>query len=165
MTKILYVFDLEGTLSDHTHRLHLLPKTDEKQANSKDHYAAFHAEFPKDKVHKHIHGIYNVLSDACEDLYILTGMMEKHREMATEWLEEHGCYFDEIIMRGNDDFRPSPEFKLETLKKIWSLNRYKWSHIIVFDDREDVVAHLHKAMFVSKLNQRVTCTVQAFKVN
>lgn len=168
--KIIYIFDLEGTLSNHSHRLHLLPKVSEKEANSKDHYAAFHAAFPKDPVNNHIVNMINSFFEF-NPAIILTGMMEKHRQMAVDYLDYHKVFCDSLVMRQNDDFRPSPEFKLAHIKDLYK--KYQFDCAVVFDDREDIVDHLTKNSIVEVVEHhplgidtiQKTFTIKAFKVN
>jgi len=129
----MYIFDLEGTLSDSKHREHLLPdKNNPKQERS---YDAFHGEFPKDKVKLH----NKVLMQNCmltSKTIILTGMMEKHQGKVLKWLLENGIAYDGLVMRANDDYSSSPNFKLNWIKGCGEIIH------MVFDDREDVVVQL-----------------------
>lgn len=136
----MYIFDIEGTLSDCQHRAHLVPDWD-----------AFHAEFPKDEPRKQIAQLYRILAQNNE-VVILTGMMEKHREMASAWLRKYNFRFDELIMRPNDNFQTSPEFKYNVIIDI--ADRLLKSDSIhsrdikaIFDDRKDVVDYLLNAGF------------------
>lgn len=166
----LYVFDLEGTISNHSNRLHLLPTSEEKVANSKDHYAAFHAAFPNDRPHNHIVRMMNAFYHYKCDIIILTGMMEKHRPMATKWLLGKAIPFDKIIMRDNDDFTPSPEFKLHQIEKYQKITAYNWSDVFVFDDRADIVDYLNSVKRVVPVESKEksiihSYNIHAFKVN
>lgn len=125
----MYIFDLEGTLSDCEHRDHLLPK------NGSRNYDDFHKEFPKDEPIHEMISLFHVCSET-HKVIILTGMMEKHRNMAIGWLTKNGIHANELIMRGDKDLRPSPVFKLQTIFKFTD------PVFMVFDDRKDIVDHL-----------------------
>lgn len=155
----LYIFDLEGTISNHKHRLHLLPDKSIK-TKEKHNYDAFHAKFPEDEVHEYIKEMMRALWNASGNIIILTGMMEKHRSMAETWLDYNEIYRSHMIMRSNDDLTASPIYKMREINKIINDSNYK--NVIVFDDRDDVVDHLNGQAIV-KLNQ--TTLIKAFKVN
>lgn len=76
----------------------------------------------------------------------LTTRPEKWRRMTMDWLHKFGVHFDELLMRPDDDFRPSPEIKVEqAIAAVKDLRR-----CVVFDDREDVIAAF-KALGVTSL--------------
>lgn len=133
----MYVFDLEGTLSDCRHRLHLLPSKEEKiKCNRQyDAYEKFHSKFMDDPVRENILRLYNICA-AKGRIIILTGMMEKNVRRAEKWLYNNKIRYDELIMRRENDFSTSPEYKLRELR----YSRHRAT--MVFDDRVDVVDHL-----------------------
>lgn len=158
--RIVYVFDLEGTISNCEHRKHLAPRAPFNDPNKS--WNKFHAEFPKDEVNYAIYNIMQALWLQGNDLFILTGMMEKHKEMAKDWLRANSVGYDAIIMRQNDDFRTSPIFKIETARKTFDgLNRY--NQLVLFDDREDIVDCFNNTKeFVYSNSHKMT--LKAFKV-
>jgi len=69
----------------------------------------------------------------------VTTRPEKWRILTNRWMIKHGVKLNDIIMRPNDDFRPSPEIKCEQVKKF--IAEFETEAIfIAFDDRDDVVA-------------------------
>jgi len=119
----MYIWDLENTLSNSEHRneLALAKKFDQ-----------FHALFYKDEPRANNVRLY----EACRKQHttvILTGMMEKHRNSAITWLHKHKLMPDILLMRQNNDFRSSPEFKVSTVQYM------RYHPFMIFDDREDVV--------------------------
>lgn len=127
----MYIFDVEGTLSDCEHRNHLIPDWD-----------AYHSFFPIDKpIQKNFDLLWSCVLTG-EKIAILTGMMSKNRQNLMEWLTKHGIahHFDEggILMRPDDCFTSSPEFKLEVIKMLGEKIH------CVFDDRQSIVDHLVK---------------------
>lgn len=130
----MYVFDLEGTLSDCLHRNHLIP--DKSLPKEERDYASFHSQFPKDLPNWPMIRIYRSCATISR-IIILTGMSEIYREQAERWLRlKAGITCDELVMRQVGDMRTSPNFKLEYLMK--------QDHPIhmVFDDRFDVINKL-----------------------
>jgi hypothetical protein len=120
----MYIWDLENTITNSNHRQHF---ADEKN------WDEFHSWFPYDLPRWN-----NInLLRACAKIapvYIITGMMEKHREMAEIWLKKHNVVVDAMYMRDNNDFNSSPIYKLRTI------SRYRMRPFMTFDDRVDVVS-------------------------
>lgn len=139
---MIYIFDVEGTLSICDWRLHLLPPKGVDHVKSAEYYMAFHNAFPQDKPYLPMEVLLSdILNSGICDVYILTGMMENHREKLEDWLLGQVGFAsvgDDVIMRANDDFRSSPEFKLETIKQRFP-EEFASKQIIMFDDRQDVV--------------------------
>lgn len=129
MKKII-IFDLDGTLADGKHRLHLLPTTDQHLPRSWDKFnAAASGDSPiQDNI------------DLLISLYpkfktiILTGRNEIAREATVEWLRVNGIMYDELIMRGYEDARKDVAFKEEVVKKLGIDNI-----LCAFDDLPHVV--------------------------
>lgn len=128
---MIYIFDVEGTIMDHSKRINLLPD-----------YDKYHENFLYDEPLEPICSLARNLWNSWDGhkVYFLTGMMGKHREKLKQWLENN--YFDEdfiddhLLMRGNNDLRTSPDFKLayiNDIKEVWPDQQ-----IVVFDDRQDV---------------------------
>lgn len=136
----MYIFDLEGTISNHNHRIHLLPTAAEKMANygkgrPDDMYQKFHDHFHKDEVNSDV----KLLMDCCiytTKTIILTGMMERFRQDAQEWLLRNGISHNGLFMRPNDCYLSSPEYKYQ-----WIRHCGEKIHL-VYDDRKDVVDKL-----------------------
>ena len=138
---MIYIFDVEGTLSICDWRLHLLPPKGVDHVKSADYYKAFHNAFPLDKPYWPVVSIlWDATVNSMRDVFILTGMMEQHRATLESWLEDNAIWFasEDVIMRANDDFSSSPEFKLETIKERFP-EEFESKQIIMFDDRQDVV--------------------------
>lgn len=145
----IYVFDLEGTLSNSKWREHLLPD-----------YEKFHAAFPEDKPRKEILEINKNLSnhlnmgdiEQIPQFYILTGMMQKHSDKARKWLFENKVYYDAILMRDNNDLSRSADYKLLNIRGI--IDSYAAGYVdgvFIFDDRDDII---EKFKFYSRLKNK-----------
>lgn len=72
---------------------------------------------------------------------VLTARPEKWRQLTMQWLIEHGVMAEEVLMRPDDCFDPSPKVKVDLAMKRFGDEKGMREHIaLVVDDREDVVA-------------------------
>lgn len=130
----LYIVDLDGTISDPTHRRHLLkPKTDERMD---EFYSLCHL----DGVHQHVVDTIKCLQQFA-DVWVWTGRRDDTRDVTLDWLEGDACLSindDELKMRPYGDRQSD-----ETLKESWLLAMSKDDRerlIAVYEDRSRVVA-------------------------
>lgn len=159
-TDVCYLFDLEGTISNCDHRKHLAPVKPYK--NPEQSWDKFHQLFPQDEVIPEIADMMRALWFEGGAVFILTGMMAKHQNMAKEWLSKNHIGCDGLLMRDNDDFTPAPIYKLETVRELFAKsNRY--SHIVLFDDREDIVDLFNKTKEITR-EDGSKLKLRAFKV-
>jgi hypothetical protein len=125
-----FVFDLDGTLSDQTHRQ---PLIDAEKQDWDAYYAAAHA----DPVIKPIAMIARSLSVSGHRVEIWTGRSDVVREETAVWLFNHGIMYHRLRMREHGDHTPDYSLKLE-----W-LNNLKYEGLpkpdAVFEDRTRVV--------------------------
>lgn len=133
--KDIYIFDLDGTLSDGRHRLHLLPSKD--TAHRTEAWDAFNLAADKDLPFVDNIRLMNELFQFGKKIIILTGRSDVAKAVTEKWLWEHGCNFNQLIMRPADDHRRDIEFKEDKLKFI-GLDRI----IACFDDLEHVAKHI-----------------------
>nr|DAD80228.1 MAG TPA: hypothetical protein [Caudovirales sp. ctTqA28] len=133
--KDTYVFDLDGTLSDGRHRLHLLPSKD--TAHRTEAWDAFNLAADKDLPFIDNIRLMNELFQFGKKIIILTGRCAVAKEVTEKWLWEHGCNYNQLIMRPVDDHRRDIEFKEEVLRDI-GLDRI----VACFDDLEHVAKHI-----------------------
>ena len=127
MNPTLYVFDLDGTLADCTHRLHYLQQT------PPDWHAFFEAcvnDPPIKWVLKLAKRMQNYGT-----LLILTGRTDKYRVQTEEWLRQYLRFF-ELHMRAENDFRTDIVVKPELLKKVLDAHKYVSMEFIVEDKAE-----------------------------
>lgn len=133
---MIYIFDVEGTLSQSKWREHLIPDWD-----------LFHANFPQDEPNGAIAEFAKEIiknKNIFQQNIIITGMMEKHRDMLISWLCKNKIHFmgREIYMRPSDDLRPSKIYKFEKIKELFG--EEKFNEILMIDDREDICDYLTK---------------------
>ena len=149
----LYVFDIDGTLADCSHRLHYIQK--EKPKNWKEFFA-------NNKDDKPILSMVNLLMQLENNnrsefepnqIVLATGRPERLRKDTIELLYEHAGDIDfSLYMRNDHDYRSDVLVKLEQLKTIQ--NDYNEKISIWFDDREPVIAALREhGVFVVNVNQ------------
>jgi phosphoglycolate phosphatase-like HAD superfamily hydrolase len=124
-----YIFDIDGTLADNSHRTHHLLKT------PKD-WDAYHANFKMDKPIKVMCQLARGLS-AISPVICCTGRHEGQRDGTEWWLGRYAdLFFHGLYMRKEGDHRPDHVIKLELLEQIRTDG---YEPIMVFDDRNSVV--------------------------
>lgn len=126
----IYIFDLDGTLADITHRRGLLPD-----------WPAFYKACSADKPYHEVIRLMHILSDE-NTIKIWSGRSDIVREQTLDWLEQYTEFERlelEIMlrMRRDGDFTPD-----EVLKKKW-FDELSPREIVmirgVFDDRDRMV--------------------------
>lgn len=130
-TSKCYIFDLDGTLADLSHRLHHIQKS------PKDWRAFFAYEnVYEDGLITHVGWVYGSLRRAGNPTVIVSGRSDECWEATTDWLAKHGVQYDKLYMRTAGDRRPDYQVKYDLLQK---LKADGWEPIMAFDDRDQVV--------------------------
>lgn len=129
--KPVYVFDIDGTIADCSHRLHLI------EGDTKD-WRAFFAKCGDDAPIPHI---LQLVSSLAVDSYIIfvSGRSDECRTQTLLWLRQHlGDWLasSDIYMRREGDYKPDDVLKIELLAE---LRADGWEPIMAFDDRTRVV--------------------------
>ncbi len=137
----LYICDIDGTISDLTHRLHFIRSTSSdhiEQMEFKPDWEAFHQHVIDDApIWPIIYIIKALKQQAMADVWFFTGRMEDCREDTTRWIN-HYMWNDPIIeMRPSGDYRTDVEIKQEMLDNMLYIDRKRL--VAVFDDRERIV--------------------------
>lgn len=132
-SKPIVVCDLDGTLSDGSHRLHLLPTENLHLTES---WSEFNRAAAGDSPIKSTIAVINGLWVSGFAVVILTGRSDEVRYETCKWLNENGVKFDEIIMRRQEDNRKDTVIKEEALRAIGLDNI-----VCAFDDSPNVVKH------------------------
>jgi len=126
------IFDIDGTLSDPTHRMNFaLMKEWDK----------FNEEALNDPVIVKMADFMRLLSLSV-DVILLTGRNEKYRYITQEWLSdsELDASYEELLMRSDNDFRPDYEVKIELLEKRFGGKEGVLNNVwFAIDDRDQVV--------------------------
>ncbi len=136
----LFVFDLDGTLSDHRHRLNLITPDPNREGHRN--WDAYHAACDKDGAHEAVLRVFRSLLDNGQVVEIWTGRNASVRLQTDEWLRRHapewhrGSFPRTLQMRPTGDFTPSPK-----LKERWWASRVLRGETVslVFEDQPSVV--------------------------
>ncbi len=129
----IVIVDLDGTLSDGTHRLHLLPTRDLHLTES---WSAFNGAAIGDKPIQNTIDVVNMLWRAGMGVVILTGRSDEVETDTLMWLDYHKVKFDHLIMRRAEDDRKDTVIKEEVLRAI-GIEHIKCA----FDDSPNVIRH------------------------
>jgi len=133
------VVDLDGTLCDCSHRVHL--------AQAKQ-WEEFHAGIPNDKPH---YVVVDFLAMAVDyKILLCTGRDEKYRNATMKWLKDNDLLsiFDELIMRPNGNFERDHVLKLKIVDEFFrSRDAAVDSVFLILDDRDQVVQAYRDAGF------------------
>jgi phosphoglycolate phosphatase-like HAD superfamily hydrolase len=127
--KRCYVFDIDGTLADCSHRLHHIT------SGAKD-WRAFFAACDRDEPIYHICELQRVLA-YCEPMVLVSGRSDECRAATEQWLSDNGIRFNALYMRKAGDHRPDDIVKGELLDQALADG---WKPLMAFDDRDRVVA-------------------------
>ena len=122
------VFDIDGTLSDLTHRRH---HVEQKPKN----WPAFWAGMGDDAPHEHMIWLARSVFGRCR-IVLCSGRNEAHRDVTVAWLQKHKVPFDHLFMRSDGDFRQDSIVKVELLAQI---RKEHGEPFVWFDDRQQVV--------------------------
>jgi phosphoglycolate phosphatase-like HAD superfamily hydrolase len=126
----LYIFDIDGTIADLTHRLHYIQ-------NIKPDWKAFNSNVMDDAPIKNTIKTLKLLTNRCE-IWFFTGRTEACRTDTENWLSANtGICFPNVTMRAHLDTRPDYTVKQEMYERM--LVEDKARLIAVFDDRQQVV--------------------------
>lgn len=132
----IVVFDLDGTLADATHRLHLLPEGADK--NRTDSWDAFNLACWLDAPIPDNIQLLRSLCRAGHRIVILTGRCDVARMKTIDWLERYQIPYDNLVMRPSYDHRKDVDFKEDALIRISEIEPI----LCCFDDLEHVCKHI-----------------------
>jgi phosphoglycolate phosphatase-like HAD superfamily hydrolase len=124
-----FIFDLDGTLADDSHRWHYVERTGDWDA----YYAACSADGPIE----HVLAVARALERVGFAICIVTGRSETIRDQTVAWLIAQDVLFNELIMRKNGDRRKNSELKVAALH---DLRAKGYEPLMVFEDLPAAVA-------------------------
>lgn len=131
----LYVFDLDGTLADLTHRL---PHIQKKPKDWDTFSSLCHLDQPIEWIVRLFRMVW-LGSGNYDRIIILSARVDTTREKTEAWLDQHiTLYYDALLMRKAGDFRPDLEVKPELLNEYLAKNPGLNVEFIV-EDRQSVV--------------------------
>lgn len=131
-----YVFDIDGTLADCSHRLHHIQR-EPGDARPKD-WTAFFAACRDDAPIEHMCGLARTLMHASKVVLVSARSDECHGA-TRDWLDKHlgiKFRFAPLYMRRAGDHRDDNVIKAELLAELRS---HGYEPIMVFEDRARVV--------------------------
>lgn len=131
----VFIFDLDGTLADGSHRLHLLPKKDLHLTES---WTEFNMAAGGDTPIVQTITVMRSLYLSGESVIILTGRSDEASAITTDWLFSNEAHlYDHLIMRRASDNRKDTVIKEEVLRAI-GLERI----VAAWDDSPTVIKHM-----------------------
>ncbi len=127
---MLYIFDIDGTLADLSHRLHLI------QGETKDWDAFYKASYDDAPIWEVI-SIARALHSAGHIIVYSTGRAEAIRKTTNDWFKKYRVPFGPLFMRKDGDHREDNVVKSELLDNILGV----FDQVMggVFEDRQQVV--------------------------
>lgn len=128
------IFDLDGTLSNGYHRLHLLPKKDLHLTES---WSEFNLAAKDDSPIRDTLDVMEAMYSAGYCVVILTGRSDEVEKETKDWLYRHFATYDFLIMRRASDNRKDTVIKEEVLRAIGL-----YSIVACWDDSPGVIAHM-----------------------
>lgn len=132
---MIYVFDIDGTISNNEHRSHLLPFSDLHLTSSwKDYNKACSGDSPIIPMIK----MMNALAESSQ-VYIMTSRSDEVEWRTLEWLQDNEVEYDSIYMRSRHDNRKDYKIKEEWINEISDGDK---SNVVVFEDNPQVIKHL-----------------------
>lgn len=124
-----WIFDVDGTLSNPSHRKHHLQGKPKR-------WDLWNSSMAHDTPHDDIIEFTRIAKLLGIAVVISTGREEAHRQVTLDWLVAHNASFDRIYMRKTKDYRHDVIVKKEMLDQM-RIDGYTPS--LVFDDRNSVV--------------------------
>lgn len=132
-----YLFDIDGTVADLSHRLHhIKPDFDRFGNTPPKNWDAFFAECKNDRPIPHMQELMSDLDGIGVVFVYVSGRSDQVRVDTSEWLSNHGFPPGSLYMRKAGDHRPDHIVKAELLDQILAEGMVP---VMAFDDRTQVV--------------------------
>lgn len=129
------IVDIDGTLTDATHRQHLVTGPGKKL------FDAFYDLCGDDAPHQDVIAMVNSLSWEYS-IHLVTGRVERVRPQTMQWLAKWGVHWGSLHMRPDGDFTPDHELKVPMAHRA---GLYPHNVVAVLDDRDRVVTAWREA--------------------
>lgn len=136
MTNECFIFDLDGTLADGSHRIHHIT-TEGKPKDWDSYFAALMGDTLIAPIARLAHAVA-----LCYDIVYVSGRPEEWQDETLEWLQVHGLPNGALYMRKAGDRRDDNIIKIELLAE---LRADGYAPIMAFDDRKRVVTAWREA--------------------
>ena len=115
------IMDIDGTLANAEHRLHLLPAKGTPEASEEERlkrdgqWKAFYDAAGEDAVNAEIRTLNNAMAAAGYPVWVLTGRSRRSEALTIDWLVRHQIHWTALMMREEGDHRPDTVVKKEML--------------------------------------------------
>ena len=130
------IVDLDNCIADDSWRI---PRINWQKRDPLERYHDYHSLAAFDKVCNE-----DILSGVSQSV-VFTARPTMYHAATEEWLRRNNVPFKHLIMRNNNDHRPSLELKRTMLHWLPELYDVRWSSIAAaYDDRADVVEMYRK---------------------
>jgi hypothetical protein len=140
--KTLVIFDIDGTISDPTHRMkYIFPAPDQVTGKKgKRRFDLFHNACDQDTLLTPVVNIYRrFVADPDVIVVLLTGRPDHVRDKTEAWFVQHGLEgYDELFLKTGDQHIPDFEQKASVADHVEE--KYGQPIDMVFEDRQRVVA-------------------------
>lgn len=123
----VYVFDLDGTLADISHRVHYIDR-------KKKDWNSFNKSCVDDSIIEETVEILRSLYKCSYKIIILTGRSDSVKQETVLWLKRNKIPYDELCMRPNNSREEDWKYK-----NSWLLENIGMNVVGVFEDRLRVV--------------------------
>lgn len=135
----LVVFDLDGTLSDASHRQHLVDRT-KLQDGVKPDWRAFYAACGGDAPLHHTIAVARALHMAGYELWLFSGRSDEVIGTTQLWLQKYAIdeLLSKIKFRAAGNTTPDDVLKMQWYDAMSDTDRKRL--LLVFDDRDRMVA-------------------------
>jgi len=128
---VIYVFDIDGTLADLSHRLHYIQK------EPKD-WDGFFAACTADNPIEPVAAIARSLHAGEATIILLSGRSSIVRNQTEKWLSRHNIPYEALYMRTEGDHRHDNVVKPELMQRM--LREWRGESVAaIFEDRSGVV--------------------------
>ena len=128
---MIYIFDIDGTLCDISHRLHFI------ESEPKD-WRAFYAACTADRPIVEVIQVALALQSN-HNIKLITGRSDEIREQTARFVHGQRIFFSDLLMRKAGDHREDAVVKSELLDELLARGRYSMDAIGgVFEDRKSV---------------------------
>lgn len=134
------IFDIDGTLANCDHRIHHI-------SSKNKNWILFYNECSDDILIEQVSYLIDKFKIDFK-IILLTGRPESNLELTLDWLSKNNIYFDELIMRKNNEFKKSAEYKKEN---ILTLINEGYEIFCAFEDRLDCV-EMYKSIGIFVFN-------------
>lgn len=126
----LYIFDVDGTLSDTTHRQHFV------QGTPRD-WQSFNEQMQFDAPRHNVVDVYlSLQEDPNNVMMMFTGRPEAYRQVTIDWVSALGIRYERLLMRPEGNYDDDCIIKKAMLD---SVTPTFGTPVMIFDDRNRVV--------------------------